>query len=42
MELKCDASEKLKWSNENNEKEGEDGFVENDVSEKWKQKIDAN
>ena len=30
-----------KWSNENNEKEGEGGFIENDVSEKWKQRIDT-
>ena len=38
MELKCDVSEKL---NENNEKEGEGGFIENDVSEKQKQRIDT-
>ena len=30
-----------KWSNENNEKEGESGFIENDVSEKQNQRIDT-
>ena len=40
MELKCDVRE-AKWSDKNNEKEGEGGFIEKDVSEKGKQRIDA-
>ena len=30
-----------KWSYESNEKEGDGGFIENDVSEKQKQRIDT-
>ena len=30
-----------KWPDENNEEEGEGGFIENDVSEKQKQRIDT-
>ena len=32
---------KAKWSDENNEKEGEVCFIENDESEKQKQKIET-
>ena len=41
MELKCDVSEKLNDPTKKNEKEGEGDFIENDVSEKRKQRIDT-